>query len=100
MWAHNGREIFYLADEGQSLWVAGVRTDPDFAVESREMLLDWGPYSEGVGTGHAETRRALFDVAPDDERFLAARVGSIAPATGDILVQNFFEELRRVVPKR
>ena len=36
-WARNGREIFYLGQDGV-FNVATVRTDPDFAVESREQL--------------------------------------------------------------
>ena len=89
IWAHNGREIFYLASG--SLWVAGVRTDPDFAVESREELVSWNPYSDGNGTPN-------FDLSPNDERLLAIRINPSDQVSEDVLVQNFFEELRQVVP--
>ena len=87
-WAHNGREIFYLASDG-SLTVAAVRTDPDFAVESRERLTSWAPYFR---TGN----RRQYDPSPGDQRLLAIRAGEfeIPPY---VLVQNFFEELRQVV---
>ncbi len=55
------------------------------------MLLDWAPYRPGQVTPD-------FDLSPDDERLLAIRINSVGGATDDILVQNFFEELRQVVP--
>ena len=88
-WASNGREIFYLGLDG-SFNVATVRTDPDFAVESRERLNArasfWGP-----------TMRH-WDLTPDDLRVLAVGGSGGAQALDLILVQNFFEELRQVVP--
>jgi len=45
-------------------------------------------------------RHPFYDVGPDDERFMLARpVGSGADELGFVLVQNFFEELKRLVPK-
>ena len=90
VWAHDGREIFYL-DSG-SLVVATVRTDPDFTVESREQLTSWTQYLIAAGDRH-------FDPSPDDQRLLAVRLStSSGGVIRDILVQNFFEELRQVVP--
>jgi hypothetical protein len=73
--------------------MATVRTEPSFAVESREELFPWDRYSAG-GT-HPE-----WDLSTGGNRILAI------PITGDleeggqlILVQNFFEELRQVVPE-
>ena len=91
VWAHNGREIFYL-DSG-SFVVATVRTDPDFAVESREQLTSWTQYLISPGDRH-------FDPSPDDQRLLAVRLSnSSGGVIRDIVVQNFFEELRQVVPE-
>jgi len=42
-----------------------------------------------------------FDVAPDDQRFLMARSYTERRGPGGpayVLVQNFFEELKRLVP--
>ena len=40
-----------------------------------------------------------YDVATDDDRFLMVRAyGSVESSSSLILVQNFFEELKRVVP--
>ena len=91
VWAHNGREIFYRGT-GQSLIIATVRTEPDVAVESREELTSWA--------GHlAENASRHFDPSPEDERLLSIRaVDSSGGEMRDIVVQNFFEELRQVVP--
>ena len=90
VWAHNGREIFYIS--GDNSWVvAEVRTDPDFAVESRERL--------GSVRGFATSRLIQrFDVSPDDRRLLALRAVAGVSLTQDVVVQNFFEELRLRVP--
>ena len=89
IWAHNGREIFYVS--GDDSWVvAEVRTDPDFAVESRDRLGS----ARGFATSLLIQR---FDVAPDDQRLLTLRaVGGISQDQ-DVVVQNFFEELKRLV---
>ncbi len=84
VWAHSGREIFYISS-GRSLTVATVRTDPTFAVESREQLTSW-PYL-------IQNTNRDYDPAPDDQRFLA--VGTAQAQEQFILVQNFFEELRQ-----
>ncbi len=88
-WASNGQEIFYLASSG-FLTVATVRTELDFVVESREQLALWEPY---FFTGN----RRQFDPSPDERRFLAIRAEGLE-SRPLILVQNFFEELRQVVP--
>ena len=90
VWAHNGREIFYL-DSG-FLVVATVRTNPDFAVESREQLTSWTGYFVQAGDRH-------FEPSFDDQSFLAIRLdGPTGSGIRDIVVQNFIEELRERVP--
>ena len=79
IWAHNGREIFYLASG--SLWVAEIRTDPDFAVGPRVELSSFGSYSDGNGTPN-------FDLSADDERLLAMRTTTFDQVSEDVLVQN------------
>ena len=91
VWAHNGREIVYQSLADNSWVVATVRTDPDFAVESRV------PFASTVGF-EAERGTRQFDISPDDQRLLAGRLGGIAGAVvRDVVVQNFFEVLRERV---
>ena len=41
----------------------------------------------------------MYDVTPDDQRFVMLRIGAeVAAAAEVILVTNFFEELKRLVP--
>ena len=90
VWAHNGREIFYVAADN-SWVVATVRTDPDFAVESRERFTS----AEGFADSNVSRQ---FAVSPDDQRLLALRISTAGTQVRDVVVQNFFEELRQVVP--
>lgn len=42
-----------------------------------------------------------YDVSLDGERFLMAREGDLEPGDGElVVVQNWFEELERLAPKR
>ena len=91
MWAHNGRELFYV--NGASEVVAAQFTeDPTFSVVQEEALFSIGGYA-------ASNRRPMYDVSPDDQRFVMLRI--LAGAEDDtelILVENFFEELKRRFP--
>ena len=91
VWAYNGREIVYQSLDDNSWVVATVRTDPDFAVESRV------PFASTLGfTAVRNTRH--FGISPDDRRLLAGRLGGSAGAVvRDVVVQNFFEVLRERV---
>ena len=70
VWAHNGREIFYVAADN-SWVVATVRTDPDFAVESRERFAS----AEGFADSRVKptirplTRRSASPRAPRQYRW-------------------------------
>ena len=90
IWAHNGREIFYVSGDG-SWVVAEVRTDPDVAVGTRVLL--------GSAQRFAMSRVIQrFDVAPNDERLLVLRTVAGITVTQDVIVQNFLEGLKRLVP--
>jgi serine/threonine-protein kinase len=100
VWAHSGRELFYLSDENnnsttggsRALMAATIRPGPPFAVVERRVLF---PVPEGFYFANNSTS---YRVTRDDQRFLMARVAGAEDA-GErselILVQNFFEELKR-----
>ena len=90
IWASSQREIFYVAGDGSRM-IAAVRTDPEFVVESRESFASAAGFYGGPGS-------RLFSLALDDQRLLAGQLETGGQAAADILVQNFFEELRQVVP--
>ena len=90
VWAHNGRELFYRngADE---LVAVQVSAGSSFAWDRQDVLFSMSDYLPGDG-------HSMYDVSPDDQRFVMLRLGDTAPASELIMVTNFFEELTRLVP--
>jgi hypothetical protein len=67
-------------------------TETVFSSGLRTPLLDW-PYRELQGAGRT------YDVSDDGQRFLAIEEGGAEGTTARIIVvQNWFEELRRLAP--
>ena len=89
-WAHSGRELFYVSNKGNLISVA-VRTDNQFTVLQRETLFSLPLLTRGSAASSS------FDVSSDDQQFLFVSP-SIASDSRFVLVQNFFEELKRRVP--
>ena len=94
VWARNGREIFYVSMS--ALMSVPVTTDSTFAAGKPSKLFE-GPYFFGP-TGRT------YDVSPDGQRFLMLKQSSVAgessPSARMVLVQNWFEELKRRVPTK
>jgi serine/threonine-protein kinase len=103
LWARDGRELFYRSSKGavmrvsiapESPWKAGTPTE----------LFEAGSYALG-GTGDfAAYSTRTYDVSPDGRRFLMIK-NSDAPAQASttrriIVVQNWAEELKRLVPTK
>ncbi|HEX6315598.1 MAG TPA: hypothetical protein VFZ73_12095, partial [Gemmatimonadaceae bacterium] len=95
LWSPDGRELFYIPGAGQFAGV-GITSQPRFSFGN--------PVSMSVGgvlrMGPPDTRRR-FDRMPDGSGFL----GIVAAGGGDEdafrrvqIVQNWFEELKRLVP--
>ena len=97
LWAHSGGELFFV-DADRGLIVAEVETDPRFRVVQRETLFTVGPE---ILLGSLSGGSDFYDISPDDQRFLMGRFAGTAALSGEsqrfILVQNFFEELERLV---
>ena len=93
VWAPGGGELFYRTPEG--LMMVAFETEPSFRVRTRALLFEeTGVYNWSVGH--------TYDIAPDGQRFLMIKEGGggtdDAPAPQIILVQNWFDELQRLVP--
>ena len=91
-WALNGQELFFRTD--QAMMVAQVTLEPTFVSQTPELVFSEVPYSSGFGS---------YDIAPDSERFLMIRIGTSEVAgsanpTQVRVVQNWHEELKRLVP--
>ena len=95
LWGSAGRELFYLSSSRQLTAVA-IRANPSFTPGNPEVVFQETYYSGGAG---AVGR--TYDVSPDGKRFLMIKEGGPGDETGAaqvILVQNWFEELKRLVP--
>jgi serine/threonine-protein kinase len=95
VWASSGRELFYLSTNGALMAVA-IQTRPTMTV-GRPVPLFQGPYLREGLSGRT------YDVSPDGTRFLMIKQAG-GPETGRaphiMLVENWFEELNRLVPVR
>ena len=93
LWAPDGRELFYLAPGGDVMAVP-IQTEPTLTAGNGAVLVE-GPAVVPTAPGR------LYDMAPDGQRFLMIKEG-VATESGTppqiILVQNWFEELKRLVP--
>ena len=92
VWSPDGQELFYY--NGRALMSLPVSTEPSFAYGDPEVVF------EGLFT--ITNGGAGFSVSPDGQRFLMVR--SVDSRINDginpevVLVQNWFEELKRLVP--
>ena len=100
MWAHNGRELFFVDPVTGQLQVAEFSATADAFERGRiTTLFSVADISGSILLGREDR---VYDVSPDDQRFLMTRpIG--AEEGGErsasvILVQNFFEELKARVP--
>ena len=97
LWAPSGRELFYRAvpyTQGRLMSVpVAVQSGDTFEFGSPSVVLEAPYYFRGAGRN--------YDVSPDGERFLMIKEGTTTEASGTrqiIVVQNWHEELRRLVP--
>ena len=86
VWRADGSEILYVTDDG--VVSVSVGSDPDSA------SLALGRPSPVL----AMTGIAAFDVSPDGERLAIHRMPIESAARGIRIVQNWHEELKRLVP--
>jgi serine/threonine-protein kinase len=90
LWSRDGRELFYRNGQGDMVAVR-VETQPVFSTGATSVLFSDTDYRRNVV--HRE-----YDVTADGERFIMVRPMGVGVESRLILVQNFFEELRRIAP--
>ena len=96
VWSQDGRELFYRRFPGE-LMVMPVELGPTVQAGIADTLFDFGPY-----VGPSFNPRS-WDVSPNGERLLMIKRASAATADAEgrleiILIQNWHEELKRLVP--
>ncbi len=90
VWNPNGKELFYRS--GDKMMAVAVETEGNLVLGSPGVLFE---------RRYRETLFSTFAVTPDGRRFIDLDDSVAEPApTHLVLVQNFGEELKRLVPPR
>jgi eukaryotic-like serine/threonine-protein kinase len=95
-WSHSGRELFFEAPSGD-LMAAPVTPGPTFTSGAPVRLF---PLGGGLVASNAVP---LYDITPDDKKFLMVRLAAVnqAPGAGQlVVVDNWFTELRAKMGKK
>ena len=99
LWARNGRELFYQAPDGALLGVpVAVEGGGSFRAGPPTKLVAGRYYM-----GEIYTSGRTYDVSADGRRFLMikdAPAGEAGPPPQLVVVLHWFEELKRLVPRR
>ena len=91
VWGPDGRELFYLTPD--AAMAVEVDTGDTFQRGTPRRLFSMGPYYQGNSVN--------WDISPDGQRFLMIKQGDVGDQDQPaqlIVVQNWFEELKRLVP--
>jgi serine/threonine protein kinase/Tol biopolymer transport system component len=91
LWAKDGKQLFFRWQD--QVWVVDVRTDGGFAASKPRLLFERPGHAMG-----APIRG--YDLSLDGKRFLMVKFEQTkpTPVTEMMLVQNWFKELKRLVP--
>ena len=93
LWARSGRELFYRS--GDAVMSVAIQSSSDF-VARNPVVLFRGQYAPSLSGRN-------YDVSPDGRRFLMLKVGAGADAQNTssarfVVVENWFEDVRRLAP--
>jgi serine/threonine-protein kinase len=94
LWARSGHELFYVG-AGGALMAARVDARGHAWSASSPSKIVEGPYMTG---GPVSGR--TYDVSLDDRRFLMVKRPANRAAPQIVIVQNWLDELRRLVPRK
>jgi eukaryotic-like serine/threonine-protein kinase len=91
LWARTGKQLFYRW--GDQVWAVDVQTGPALGAGKPRLLFEQPGFGSSI-----PLRR--WDLSLDQRRFLMVKLDDRkpAPVTELILVQNWFEELKRLAP--
>jgi hypothetical protein len=95
LWSRDGRELFYRDFSGDIMSVPVVLT-PTFSAGQAVKLLDGSGY---LGVGSFMSART-YDLSLDGRRFLMLKPVRSGATRSLVVVLNWFEELKRLVPSR
>jgi serine/threonine-protein kinase len=91
VWARDSQDLFYR--NGNKMMAVAIETEPELSVGTPRLLFE----GRFLGAGPVHLRRN-YDVSLDGQRFLMIQREQDLVPTEIIVVQNWFEELKRLVP--
>ena len=93
IWSKDGRQLFYRMDD--KFWAVDVRTEGEFSLGKPRLLFE----KPGIMEGNPNR---MWDLWPDGQGFLVVKPdeSKSQPITEMILIQNWFEELKRLLPAK
>ena len=89
LWAHSGSELFYR--NGEKVMVVSFQTKPVLKVGAPRLLFNY------QGGSSPPYLLRSYDIAPDGQRFVFIQHGKGETPNQITVVQNWFEELKRLV---
>jgi tRNA A-37 threonylcarbamoyl transferase component Bud32/WD40 repeat protein len=96
LWSRDGRELFYRNGTNEMVAVAVSTGSAAPPTGAQRVLFSAAPYV-------TDFNHRMYDVTPDGRRFVMLRLDTNdrgAAAAELVVVQNFFSELKRMVPPR
>jgi Tol biopolymer transport system component len=99
IWSKTGDEIYYRRLGDGAMMSVPIQTSPAVTIGAPRLLFENHGYvpvnTPTAGSGSARS----WDLAPDG-RFLMLRLPAIEADSDIVVVQNWFEELKRLAPPR
>jgi hypothetical protein len=90
VWAHNGKELFYLSADQSLMSVTFTESSGAFGPTTPQKLTSL--LQQAGGSARA------YDVSRDDQRFLTIKNETGSDRAEINVVRNWFEELKKKVP--
>ena len=91
IWGRDDREIVYVENlGGPKMMAVAVETEPEFRFEPPARLFEWA--------APPEVQPPSYDVGPDGNFLMIRREQDATVLNRIIVVQNWFDELQRLVP--
>ena len=88
LWSHDGSELFFIGAQGMT--VVSVDSEPELSVGAQRVLFDTAGYD-----------LSAYALAPDGRFLMLANEADGRDVSSEVIVvQNWFDELERLVPTR
>ena len=91
VWSGDGRELFYR--NGDQMMAVAVEPGPEWIMRGTSLVFEGTYVRDILGGG-----RQNYDVSSDGQRFLMIRENESPDVGKIVLVENWHEELKRLVP--